>query len=218
MKKFVFALTFAIIIIMSMNFRCSKGYILPPPNDYEFIADVDIYPLKKTYSLSDTIWIETDLPSKDLFDNITGQNINADTCNIPFGATYNEFGMSVTNPSNGFCKIISSDAYVAVDRAPWSTGALIHYGCGQPSFKCRVGFKPLYPGAYYLALSSFGRLERCPSKVKPINAIIAYTYKNVDLNLDVYNSLPASIKGDSNSVASFTDQINNREIFVFTVQ
>ena len=219
MKKLVFAITFAIIVILTMNFRCRKEILAPPPPDYEFAAEVDIYPLKKSYSLSDTIWIETDLPTKDLYDKRSAQLINADTNEIPFGATYNEFGTAITNPPNGFCEIISSNGNtVLADQSPWSTSGFIEYGCGQPSFKCRIGFKPLHRGVYFLPLIPDGFLESCPTKIKRLYATISFRYKNVDLNLDVYNSLPASLRGDNNSVSFFTGKINNREMFVFRVQ
>jgi len=200
-----------------MNFRCSKD-IQARPFDYQFTVPVDIYPLKKSYSLSDTIWIETDLPAKFLYDTKSGQNINADTSKISFGASYNEFGTSITNPPNGFCGIISSNGNIAtVDQSQWATSGYLEYGCGQPNFKCRIGFKPYRRGAYYLFLTSDRLLESCPLKIRPLYATISFRYKNVDLNLDVFNSLPASDKGGNSGTSFYTNRINNREIFVVKV-
>jgi len=216
-KHFFAAITLVAIAILTMDFHCGKDD-MSRPFDYQFTATVDIYPLKKFYSLADTIWIETDLPSKYLYDSKSGQSINADTTEIFFRATYGEFGTSITNPPNGFCEIISSNGnIVQPGQSQWATDGYLNYGCGQPSFKCRIGFKPRFKGAYGIFLMTEDLIGNCPLKIKPLYATLALRYKNVDLNLDVFNTLPASVKGD-NTGAFYINKINNREMFVVNVQ
>jgi len=206
---------------LTMNFRCRKEVVEPTPLVYTFEVPIDIYPLKKSYSLKDTIWIETDLPTKFLYDTKTKQNIFADTGNITLSAVFNEFGTSITSPPNGFCDVITLNG-VNNNRqlSQWGTsGSLENYGCGQSNYKCRVGFKPNQKGTYWLSLFSDLLFKSCANKVIPYNALISYKYKSVDLNLDVFNSLSINDKGGNNSAVKFyTDKINNREGFVFKVE
>jgi hypothetical protein len=93
----------------------------------------------------------------------------------------------------------------------------LEYGCGQSDFKTRIGFKPNYKGAYALFLKQDDILGNCPTKIKPFRATISFKYKNVDLNMDVFNSLPSNVKGNNNG-AFYINKINNREAFVFKVE
>jgi hypothetical protein len=205
------------ISVLTMNFRCYKDPV-QRPFDYQFAAAVDIYPLKKTYALTDTIWIETDLPTKFIYDILSGQSINADTGRINFTGSFNEFGTAITSPANGFCDIITSNG-VNVNRYLYQLGTdgILEYGCGQSNFKCKIGFKPNYTGTYGLFLRQNDLLGSCPTKIKPFYATISYKYKNVDLNMDVFTSLPQNLKGNNNG-AYYINKINNREAFVFKVE
>jgi hypothetical protein len=214
---------FALLLtsLLTMNFQCRKEIFEPKPLVYTLEVPIDIYPLKKSYSLTDTIWIQTDLPTKFLFDTKTNQFIFADTGNITLSAVFNEFGTSITNPPNGFCDIITSNG-VNNNRqlSQWGTGGSFeNYGCGQSNYKCRVGIKPNQKGTYWLSLFNDLLFESCINKVIPYNALISYKYKRVDLNLDIFNSLSINDKGGNNGTIKFyTDKINNREGFVFKVE
>jgi hypothetical protein len=214
------------IIILSlslllMNFRCHKGEELDiKPTEQTFEVPVDIFPLKKTYSLNDTLWIETDLQSKYLFDIKSNQSMFADTAQITFGASFNLFGTDVTSPPSGFCDVITQNG-VSINRqlSYWSTGGTIEaYGCGQSGYKCRIGYKPNIKGTYALSLIQTLPLQSCPNKIEPYYASISFKYKNVDLGVDVFNSLSQNDKGGKDGTKFYTDKINKREIFVFRVE
>jgi hypothetical protein len=181
---------------------------------------VDISPLKKTYTLNDTIWIETDVPGKFLFDLNSNQNINADTGKIDFYASFNEFGTYVQNPPNGFCTVVTQ-AGVNADRqfSQWGTSIYVKdFGCGQPDYKIKIGLKPNVKGSFWLILGKDRLMGTCTNKVVPYYASISYKYKNVDLGLDVFNALSTNDKGGNDGIVYYTNQIRNREIFVFSVQ
>ena len=208
-----------LISLLSMNFRCGKE-VEPRPFDQDFLVPVDIFPLKKIYSLTDTIWIESDITGKNLFNLKTNQLIFADTGRISFGASLNRFGTSITNPPDGFADVITING-VNVNRLPghWSTGGSVdNFGCGQPSYRLRIGFKPNYKGTYGLQLNRQLMLESCSNKLIPWYASLAYQYKNVDLNLDVFNSLSNHDKGGKDGIKFYTSRISNRELFVFRVE
>jgi hypothetical protein len=207
------------ISLSIMNFRCSKEILEPEPPEQAFQIPVSIYPLKKSYSLTDTIWIETDSQTKLIFDTRSNQNILADTGKISFGAVFNRFGASITNPPNGFCDIISLNG-VNINRqlSQWGTGFLFDgYGCGQSNYRCKIGFKPNQKGTYFLSLFEEQFMGSCNNKIVPYYALVSYKYKNVDLNLDIFNSLSNNDKGGSDGIKFYTDKINNREFCIFRV-
>ncbi len=207
------------IASLTMNFQCNEE-LQGRPFEQNFRLPVDIYPLKKSYTLTDTIWIETDLPTKLLFDTKTNQNKLADSGQITFGASFNIFGTTLTNPANGFCDIITANG-VNTNRqlSPRATaGAIENFGCGQPGYRCKIGFKPNYKGTYCLSLQQNQLLGSCSNKVIPYYATIAYQYKNADLNLDKFNELPDSDKGGSAGIQFYTDKITNRECLIVRVE
>ena len=219
MKKNSLVLAMAIVGLLTMNFRCEKDVVVRP-FDYTFEIPVAIYPLKKTYSLNDTIWLETDLSGKTLYDNKTRQNILVDSGMITLCTSFNAFGTSITNPANGFSEVTSTSGNnISRDLGHWGTvGYLNDFGCGQTSYRCRIGFKPNYKGNFYLSLPQEGLLGSCTNKVVPYYASTAYKFKNVDLNKDVFDALSKNDKGGNDGVKFYTDKIAKREVFVFKVE
>lgn len=100
-KKNFILIALVTVFLLTTKFQCGKE-IEPRPFEHTFEAPVDIFPLKKTYSLNDTIWLETDLPDKVLYDTKTNQSIIADTGQMTLGAVLNAFSTDITNPPNGF--------------------------------------------------------------------------------------------------------------------
>lgn len=199
-----------------MGFQCKEE---PVNFTYTFQAQVDIFPLKKIYSLTDTIWIDTDLPNKMLFDTKSNQNINADTGQISLLVNYNEFGNIGSNPSNGLCDVITPNGlnngrYLFAGRVQ----TFITYGCGRPDYKVRIGFKPNYKGVYRIQLLQNEIFEACQNKIAKYYASISYKFKNVDLNLDVLNALPEKDRDGKEGTQFYSQMINNREMFVFRVE
>jgi hypothetical protein len=218
-NKFSIILTL-FIALLTMNLRCVKDNLIERPFEQTFQIPVDIYPLKKTYSLTDTIWLETDIVGKTLFDTKSNQLILVDTGEIDFGATYNIFGTQITNPQNGFCDIVTVRG-VNNNRkiGPWSTiGYLDQYGCGLSTYKCRIGFKPLVRGTFWLILTSDRLFGSCTNKVVPYYANVTYKYKSYDLGLEIFNALSKNDKGGKDGIKFYTRKINNRETFVFKVE
>lgn len=217
-KKHSILISFLLVSVVTMSFRCAKDVPAPFTNTFE--VPVDIFPLKKIYSLTDTIWLETDLPSKALYDININQNIIADTGQITLGAGFNEFGTYITNPSNGFCDVISPGGVniTRVLSAGGTGGSSGRYGCGQADYKTRVGFKPNYKGTYWLSLTKNLLFESCPNKIVPYYATISFKFKKVDLNMDVFNSLSKNDKGGNDGIKFYSDKINTREGFVFRVE
>ena len=204
--------------LLTMGFRCEKDNLIKPW-EHTFEVPVDIAPLKKTYLLTDTIWLETAITGKMLYDTLSAQLITIDTGSLSFRINFSPFGTNLTNPANGFCDVITNGG-VNTNRvlAHRSTAASIdNVGCRQSTFKTRIGFKPNYKGVYYLALQSDLMIQNCPNKVKPDYSSFFFRYKPVDLNPDVFNSLSKNDQGRKAGQKYYTEKINRREIFVFRV-
>lgn len=217
--KFLIILPILLFALLSFNFRCVDEAVAKP-FEHTFEIPVDIYPLKKVYSLTDTIWLTTDVPTQYLFDTKTNSNVLVDSGMISISAGYNEFGTYITNPPNGFADVITAGG-VNLDRfnSQWgTTGYAESYGCGRPDYTCRIGFKPLQKGVYSLMLPTDQFLESCPAKRVPYYASITYRYKNVDLGLDVFNSLSKNDKGGNDGINFYNGKIRDRLVFVFSVQ
>ena len=216
MKRKNLTLWFLFACLFSMGFQCRRE---PVDFSYAFRAEVDIYPLKKIYSLTDTIWIETDLPNKSLFDTKSNQNINADTGQVSLMVNYNEFASTLRNPSNGLCDVITinganKDRYLF----PGGVQAFITYGCSQPNYKTRIGFKPNYKGVFRIQFLKDQIFQNCSNKVIKYYATLSYRFKAVDLNLDILNALPEKDRDGAEGTKLYTEKINNREMFVFKVE
>jgi len=216
-RKYITLFVVIFFGLSALNFRCSKDVV--PTFGHSFEAQVDIYPIKKTYALSDTIWIETDLPSKVLYDTKLNQGVIADTGNMSFGATFNEFGTYITSPSNGFCDIITGNAVNSNrELSQWATSVTVNnFSCGSANYKYRIGFKPNQKGTFHLMLPQDILFESCPNKIVPYNATISFKYKNIDLGQDIYDALSAYDKGEQNGITYIYQAIGHRRTFIFKV-
>lgn len=209
-------LTLLFTCIVCMGFRCEED---PINFNYNFQVQVDVFPLKKIYSLTDTIWIETDIPNKILFDNKSNQSINADTGQLALMINYNEFTSNTRNPSNGLCDVITANG-VNTDRNlfPGGVQTFIVYGCGQPNYKTRIGFKPNYKGVFRIQFLKDQVFQNCTNKIIKYYATMSYRFKAVDLNLDLLNALPEKDRDGNEGTQLYTQMISNREMFVFKVE
>ncbi len=204
--------------ILMLNFRCDTDQV-QRPFDHTFEIEMSIFPLKKAYSLSDTIWLETQVAGKQLWDTKTSQYFLADTGYLSFNISYYGFGLQSWLP-NSLSNVITFNG-VNNDRiiSQWSTEAKVeNYGCTQSSYRMRVGFKPNHAGTYSLLLPKDLLLGTCNNKIVYYNATTSFKFQNVDLNLDVFNSFASAENLGNDQKKHFTGKINSREMFVFKVQ
>ncbi len=204
--------------ILMLNFRCDTDQV-QRPFDHTFEIEMSIFPLKKAYSLSDTIWLETQVAGKQLWDTKTSQYFLADTGYLSFNISYYGFGLQSWLP-NSLSNVITFNG-VNNDRiiSQWSTEAKVeNYGCTQSSYRMRVGFKPNHAGTYSLLLPKDLLLGSCNNKIVYYNATTSFKFQNVDLNLDVFNSFASAENLGNDQKKHFTGKISNREMFVFKVQ
>lgn len=208
-----------LVAFFGMNFQCEKDDLLPP-FDHTFEAGVDIYPLKKSYRTTDTIWLETDITGKSLFDTESGRVVLADTGSIDLFVSYYGFNTGLSDPSGSFADVIAfNQVNTHRSTSPWNTGGVIQdHGCGQTSYKLRLGFKPNHKGTYSLLLPMPQIMGSCSNKAIPYHSTITYKYKPSDLNMDVLMAFSQSQDWRNDQVKYYSGLMNEGKLFVFTVE
>jgi hypothetical protein len=214
-------LLFCITIISSLmlNFRCGRDRV-ERVFDQTFEIPVTISPLKKSYALTDTIWVETEVSGKLLYETKTNQVILVDTGALNFGVTYYGFGLNRKAPEGGFCDVITLNG-VNTNRTltEWTNhGHIENFGCTSTSYRVRMGFNPNHTGTYSLILPQEFFLNSCSNKVVPYKAATYYKFAAADLNLDVFNNFADLENLPKSKKTYFIDKVNNREMFVFRVE
>ncbi len=92
------------------------------------------------------------------------------------------------------------------------------HGCGQPGFHFRVGLVPIVRGVFAIWFRNRAEVIACPDKVIPYSGDLLYQFPEIDLNRNIYDSLPDSVKGDDINVLSTTAGFDGRNIFIVQVQ
>ncbi|MEO8404849.1 MAG: hypothetical protein ABI480_09645, partial [Chitinophagaceae bacterium] len=188
------------------------------PLEYKFEIPVKITPLKQTYALTDTIWIETNQTDRKLFDLLTNTLVTMDTGYIYFGAAFNQFGTRVVNPPDGFCDVITpAGVNIGRNLGQFGTGIAIEYGCGQPDYKVRIGLLPHYRGTFSVNSGQQLLLQQCPGQTRRYYAEVNFKYEGADLGLNIFNSLSSNDQGGKDGRKFYRDKIAAREYFVFRV-
>ncbi|GAB3194910.1 hypothetical protein GCM10027293_04210 [Pontibacter aydingkolensis] len=90
-----------------MGFQCGDDYLPEPEPAQIFKETLSLNPFKKTYSIGDTIWIETNINDKHLFDSKSGREVLVDSVSLPIELSYSALYQVYTRPE-GFCKVVTS--------------------------------------------------------------------------------------------------------------
>lgn len=219
-NKVLFITIAAFVALFTFGFQCGKDSIAPELK-YNFRIPVDVYPLKKSYRLTDTIWIEADINGKALYDTISKQNVVVDSASLSLDVRYVQLAATNTNPPDGFCQIISAannNIYRQLYKGTTSAN-FSNYGCGQTSLRWKLGFKPNYTGTYAIFLSSGGSLQFCQGVRQSYYAPYSFQYKPTDLNKDLFDALPDTArKNDDYQLPYFTDGFIRKTILIVKVE
>lgn len=204
MKKNLMILVISLFGLISLNFRCGREY--PPPETdkkpiHYFEMPLGFYPVKKNYSIGDTIWIEANVSDKMLMDmsKLARASIDSTKFNVPI--TYHVVNKQVLVPAGGFCEFINPDQlklstsdgyYDSKYNVYWNynTAAIVNFGCGISTLKFKIGLKLKAKGDFYVGLAQSG-LTACEQKITPIaQSLVSFKFDVTDVNLDVYNEMP----------------------------
>ncbi|WP_090389310.1 hypothetical protein [Niabella drilacis] len=203
MTRFATVSIFMLFSILSFNFQCGKDRELPAKLAEPVVIEIplQIYPVKKTYAVDDTIWIETTLPSKMLPDVKNKTTILVDTIwlNIPF--TYQVLTKQTLVPTGGFCEFINPQQ-LSLSISPgyydpkynvywnYNAGVVQHFSFKEMGYQVKVGIRLNARGAFYIGLSGSLVNSITPGNNHNANQYVSFRFDTPDVNLDVYNDLP----------------------------
>lgn len=196
-----------------MGFQCEDEPAEPEPaNIYK--ETLSLTPFKKSYTVGDTIWIETSLNDKRLFDSKSGQKVLVDSVSIPIELSYTALYQVYYRPAEGFCKVVSSDPVEAeTQRYERTTFILASYGCNQPDYRFKVGIVLLSPGVYSLTIAEKNYSYNCLKQQEYAErSQISYTFGLNDTNKDVFLAIPPISRGGLN-----TEKIDSKEQYIVKV-
>lgn len=210
-----------VIALLTLNFRCYKDVAYMDNTRYAFKIPVDITPQKRTYTLADTVWLEADVTGKALYDTMSARNVTVDTSYLSVNVYYIQMAATTTNPADGLCQILSPTTNT-VTRQLYkgaASASLYQYGCGQASFRWKLGFKPNYRGTYAIPIDRGGTMGFCGTVRDYFDAFYNFQYKPANLNKEAYEALPDSMRRkESYNATYFADGFAKGTIFMVKVE
>lgn len=181
--------------LLCMSTTCQKDDIA---FKYAFLEEIALSPAQRSYKIGDTLWLEYKNPSKQLYDQNTGQRITADTVSLSFWASLSALYEAPSNPPDGFCDFVS-DGAVNVGRFfdAKSTFYTQRFGCNAANnYDFRVGIVFKQKGLYTLFLGDrTDAVIPCATRKTTFPfASIEFRFKVADTNKDIYLSAPANYR------------------------
>ncbi|HMR84857.1 MAG TPA: hypothetical protein PKE30_17045 [Niabella sp.] len=217
---------------ISLNFQCGKDKELLPaeseePQIFEMLLDID--PVKKKYTIGDTIWIDTNLPHKMLSDVKDHTKILVDTVryNVPF--IFRVLTTQTLVPDGGFCEFInpqqlqlatSSGYYDPRYNVYWNynTGTIQNFGCNENQYKFKIGIRLNTKGAFYIGISG-SQLTSCVNNENAHqNRYLLFKFNAADVNQDVYNNLPKLSQNNPYWIGFDVTSLNDKKAFIVDVE
>lgn len=197
-----------------MGFQCGDEYPPEPESAYIFKETLSLAPFKKSYSVGDTIWIESTLHNKHLFDSKSGQNVLVDSVSLPIKLSYSALYQVYSRAAEGFCKVVSSSPVEAkTEHYELTTFILASYGCNQPDYRFKVGIVLLSTGIYSLKIAEKNYFYNCIEQQQDAKrSQIFYTFNLNDTNKDVFLAIPPISRGGLN-----TEKIDSKEEYIVKV-
>lgn len=201
-----------------MGTQCDKEDI---EYKYNFIEKIDLFPAKKSYKVDDTIWLQYTNTSRWLHDNLTNQNIIADTVSVQFQVSFNTRYNAPFNPPGGFCDYVTING-VNVGRylGDRGTGFLFTFGCaGNNSYDFKIGVVPKQKGIYSLDMYGTPRsVSACSNRISgfPLSTL-EYRFNVADGNKDVFLTIPSYARGESPK-GHTESKIDSKQVYIAKVE
>ena len=231
MKSNGLLITILFFAVLSYNFQCGKED--PIPGSTREVTNLemalDIYPVKKKYTLGDTIWIEANQPDKKLTDlkSDTQIPIEAAQFNIPF--MFHVLNKQVLVPGGGFCQFIGPETLEIVTsngyfdsryNVYWNynTGTIQKFGCDRGEYKFKIGIKLKAKGIFYIGLGA-SRIENCGLNNENLyqDTYLSFRFNEQDVNTDIYNESPKLPETDPYRIGFDTNLLRDKRAFVVQV-
>lgn len=219
MSRFLksFILFFLTAIIMGTQCDKEVDYISPKQS---FAEKANLSPVRKLYSINDTIWVEFNTSSKTLFDTISNQRLTSDAVKFKFGAALLAKYDTPDNPSGGYCDfILPGNVSASFVSTRSGTTTSFDVGCNNaPNYNIKIGVVLKHKGYYNLDMATRSRIEPCNGQSNPYpSSSILFTFNVTDNNKDVFLTIPASARNEYPS--GLTErQLDLKVIYALKVQ
>ena len=213
-KNYLLSFALAGFAFITMGMQCNKE--MPPPNPvFQYTAKLSLTPLKKVYSINDTIWIEYKTADKTLFDKLSASNISTDTTSLKvFFTLIKQYPID---------RNIDTYASVVVEN-----GLDINFGplvstrndlnfityCNNDPYYFKVGIILLKTGVYSLQPGAV--VSPCPDKKTNLPSTFMYTFDLPDCNYSVWKSIATQSANGQDSYIGFG--IEGKQIFAIKVE
>ena len=211
--SFNFILVFCLVLTM-MGFQCGKEVASPA---YKFSEKFSLTPYKKIYTINDTIQLQFRTNDKTLIDQLSNRAVSTDSTYMLLQFQYVNLAFTSTNLDT----LCYSTTPVGINQGLKVAGNYtvvdINTNCATaPFYNIEVGFIPKKKGIFGLYLPSAIGFFSCPGRATtfPVS-ILSFSYNLPDCNKDVYLSIPASQRNNSQHTEDLIDQ---KQIFAFQVQ
>ncbi|RIJ33951.1 hypothetical protein D1627_16360 [Pontibacter oryzae] len=183
---------FYVFAFLSLAVQCD-GNEPEPAYQPHFLEEVSIKPFKKDYKVGDTIWLETVIPDKHLFNTITEQDTLVDNIDIPlsvyFFSKYPKHDMRDPADENDFRVINDQNLNVSKGKG----AILTYYGCNKSDFKIKIGIILGNKGVFTIGLNE-GALRLCNGNFPEERMWISYRFDVIEGNKEIYLAIPDASK------------------------
>ncbi len=233
MRKNLLLLSIIVFALVSLNFRCGKQEALlpkeePMPDPVTLEMPLNIYPVKESYSVGDTIWVEANVPDKMLLNTKTKTKELADALRFHVPLKFHVVNKQVLVPAGGLCEFINPGQlqltkdpgyYDARYNVYWNYNnvTILNYGCNESEYKFKLGFRLKAKGAFYIGLSQAALLS-CNEKDPFQNKHISFKYDVQDVNLNVYYGLPLLSQNDPYRIGFDVKVLYDKKGFIVKVE
>ena len=188
----------------TMFTQCPKDYPYVP-YEHWFKATASFTPYQLTYKVGDTIWINVNLPGKQLYDTITKKTIFYDS------ATFNSFAsvqLLYNNPfitDGPFASFVFPENVVAsTSNYNGYTAANVSFGCSpSPDYSLKLGIVLIKKGAFNIVFANSSMNNCFTGYAGHANA--TFVFDVPDTHLSFYQQLPL----DSVGLTQNNDVISN---------
>jgi hypothetical protein len=175
---------------LSLAVQCGDDSPVPEPGHLpQFMEEVSITPFKKEYKVGDTIWLETLIPDKNLFNLTTERDTLVNDMNIPFSVNF-----SFKYPKNDIRDPVDENDFRVINDQNLTIirrqGAILtYYGCNESDFNIKIGFILGNRGVFTIRLDD-SYLRSCNGNVRDDRMPISYKFDVIEGNKDIYLAIP----------------------------
>jgi hypothetical protein len=203
------------ILTMSLQ-KCYRDDIPEPKPVYDFAEKIILSPYKKTYAITDTIWLQFKTTDKKLFDKISNSRVSTDTTHLYMHFNYSKLYPFYNVANSELCSVVFTGNlnYSSFTRPEFYNVIEVDTDCNSNFYFIKIGIVPKNTGIFLISIGA--SVRNCPNKKVHSYIKTSFTFDLADCNKDVFLSIPASSRGAGQDLTEL--QLDNKELFAFKVE